>query len=845
MKSRKMLRKISAALASVMLLGSVPGFSAFAGVDAAPFFEDNFESYTDVTDLKSVYDGWEERMSVGTEGDNKFINIHLTSNDNSTQINKSFGDTYTSGHLNVKYSVKPANGLTTLFYLTNGSNVKEMPRFENGEMHLDWSGTKFGSYTPGEWYDVDVDVDLDKQTYGISVKKQGSSDAPMTYNNVSVGFTGVNGFRMQVWANTDATSSFDNISITHTETPPAPPISFTFPYEQDFESIEQSSLTMRAGQIGENGFIVDGDNGSRVFELRGTSASGAPELQFDIGELTDGMLGVEADIKTGSADCASLILLRLGGDNDELAQAILLDGDRGIFNGWDTAQIAGTCTANAWYHVKLNIDIDNGTMDTEVTEGSGIVYTKKGIAYADVNKTIKNVNFQIWSGSESTYIDNIKMTRDPEPIYEAQTLTLPFEETFDSYSDVDALLSSWEQNHTPTELITLEGEGEDKYVKLGLTSGMDNTYISKGLLEKLNDGKLKISFDVAPGEGISTQIALMGQNGGTYPIIYFDSSGTVIGGRNWYDAGYSIGSWKKDTWYACEAVIDFEEYTMNVVCKERDNAAAPAITGDINLNNCWSEQVDMWKFVFQVWTKANSSSKLDNLKLEYADSVPVLDENKVKFIKSGVAQEDKMSIDPLTDSIEIDFGARIKQTTVRNGVSAATVDGREVSLDMAFSGTKCILTPSEGLTQNTEYILKISKDVENILGEKSEAAEDLKVSFKTKAGSYKLIGRTLTDNGNNIETLSDLTAAASPVLSIDCENSTEQDKTILVMINSYKDGYLKQCKAEKITVLSTEKSVTKTVDIFGKYLDDADSVSIVMWDGLATILTLIGGIHLN
>ncbi len=844
MQSKKMLRKMSAALAGVMLLGSLSGFSAFADSDTTTVFEDTFESYTDVTDLASVYNGWNERMSVGTEGDNKFIEVKLTSNDNNTQVNKSFGETYTSGHLNVKYSVKPANGLTTLFYLTNGDQAKEMPRFENGEMHLDWSGTKFGSYTPGEWYDVDVDVDLDKQTYNISVKKQGSSDAPMTYNNVYVGFTGVNGFKMQVWANTDATSSFDNISITHTETPPDPPTSFTFPYEQDFESIEQSSLTMRAGQIGENGFIVDGDNGSRVFELRGTSASGAPELQFDIGELTDGMLGVEADIKTGSADCASLILLKNG--EELIEQAVLLDGDRGIFNGWDKAQIAGTCTANAWYHVKLNIDIDNGTMDTAVTDPSGNVYTKKGTAYGGVTQPITKVNFQIWSGSESTYIDNITMTREPEPIYEAQTLTLPFEDTFDSYSDVDALLSSWEQNHTPTELITLEGEGEDKYVKLGLISGMDNTYISKGLSEKLNDGKLKVSFDVEPGEGISTNLALMGQNGGAYPIIYFDSSGTVIAGRNWYDAGYSIGTWKKDTWYACEAVIDFTECTMNVICKERDNEAAPVITGYVNLKSCWSEQVDMWKFMFQVWTKTDSSSKLDNLKLEYADSVPVIDAKKVKFIKSGVAQEDKMSIDPLTDSIEIDFGTRIKQTTVRNGVSATTADGREVSLDMAFSGTKCILTPTEGLTQNTEYILTISKDVESILGAKSEAAEDLTVSFKTKAGSYKLTGRTLTDiGGNNIETLSDLTAAALPILSIDCENSTEQDKTMLVMINSYKDGYLKQCKAEKITVLSTEKSVTKTVDISGKYLDDADSVSIVMWDGLATILTLIGGIHLN
>ena len=126
---KSIIRKMSAALAGVMLLAGIPSVSAQIETDTAVVFEDNFESYTDAADLKSVYDFWNTKVSVGTEGDNKFINVPLTSSDNNTQVNKSFGMTYTSGHLNVKYSVKPANGLTTLFYLTNGSNIKEIPRF--------------------------------------------------------------------------------------------------------------------------------------------------------------------------------------------------------------------------------------------------------------------------------------------------------------------------------------------------------------------------------------------------------------------------------------------------------------------------------------------------------------------------------------------------------------------------------------------------------------------------------------------------------------------------------------------------------------------------------------------
>ena len=592
---KNILRKMSAALAGVMLLAGIPSVSAQIETDTTVVFQDNFGSYTDAADLKSVYDFWDTKVSVGTEGDNKFINVPLTSSDNNTQVNKSFGETYTAGYLNVKYSVKPAAGLTTLFYLTNGSDAKEMPRFENGEMHLDWSGTKFGTYTPGEWYDVEVDVDLDMQTYNISVKKQGSSDIPMTYNNVAVGFSGAGGLRMQVWANADGTSCFDNIEIKHTVEHEV----VRFPHVQDFENIKQHSLTMRAGEIGQNGFIVNGDNNSKVFELRGTSASGAPELQFDIGETGYGRLNIEADIKTGSADCASLILLRNG---DELVkQAVLLDGDRGVFNGWDNVKIAGTCAANAWYHINLMVDIDNGIIDTKVTDADGNVYSYEGFAYAEENKTISNINFQIWSGSESTYIDNVTIVHENN--------TLPYFQNFDSANANGMTLVNGDRKICKVVDCL---EGYKKVYRLAYSDEYKTPSLKRNL-GGLTAGKLGLEADIKPAgkENCQANIFLtISDPNGNKDLKNLLGFSCETGVRVGWNGTEVLPDYDDDTWYHINIIIDIANGTMDAFISdgiklERSVYGLPVFEPGTALRNIY----------FQRWGNERGVLYIDNVNI--------------------------------------------------------------------------------------------------------------------------------------------------------------------------------------------------------------------------------------
>ena len=937
-----MLKKMSAILAGIMFLGSLPSIPVIADTVETIVFEDQY-NYAGNQELEAAYtvsEGQNGRVSLGTEGENSVLNINLVSPDETTMVTKNFDSLYSAGDITLNYSVKPAQGLTTMFYLIKDSDVQEFPRFEtDGTMYLDWEGTILGTYTADSWYDVTVNLSLDNQTYDISVKKQGSNEAAVTKTGVSTGLSGVNGLRMQVWTSSGGPSSggpacFDNVSVKYKskETDPALPYTQDFesgnangmelthagetgcgvieddgnkvyklgweqdngapqlarelggitsgklyieadlkpmgesknqtqifmnitkpdgsddcknligfesptgvrcgwggpellasytkgiwyhvamiidvasgrmtatisdgtgtegtvtdiqvydagaavkdvyfqiwtgsedefvyidnivmkdttetedpepsippeesqtialPYQQDFENVDLNDMKMNAGVIGENGKIVDEGNENKAFAIIGTEANSAPELQFDMPDISDGKFGIEADMKLTGTGCDSLVLVRY---DNEVTQAALFDIDDGIFADWRSATYKnGAFDIEQWYHIKINFDVDEGLMDAMITGADGGVYTVKDYRYDEYHKTITSVNFQIWSSSGITYIDNVKLTRNPSSISEPQVFTLPVTETFDGYSDVDALAEKWTMNEVTKNLASLGGTDTDKNLKLTLTETEGTVMATYGFNEKLNDGFLKVTFDVIPSGTASTLIALYDANNQSCPMFFF-SGGFVYGASAWEgDVGARFGSFKADECYACEAIIDFEAGKMDLSYKKKDAADSTKESKSVILASAWGERADIWRFLFQLWEATDGSSSLDNLRVEYADPDPILDINKVVFKKNGVVQSDRMKLNPLTDEIVIDFGTRMLQDTVRNGVAVRTADNNPIAVDYTFEGTKCIIKLIDGLNQNMQYVLTISKDIQNIIGAK--AHEDLTVNFGTTTGN--------------------------------------------------------------------------------------------------------------
>ena len=226
---------------------------------------------------------------------------------------------------------------------------------------------------------------------------------------------------MTVWGTDNNDSYFDNI-VVKCKTGP------DLPYYQDFEDGTIGVMITENTGGTERGDVVDNPDGNgKVFRLSGSS--GAPLLRYYLNDISKGKLKIEADIKTGAASCSSLLMLTH--PDNKLTQAVLFGNNNdhpGIWINWDEKQYSEVRKENEWYHIKLVIDVDTGTMDSWVTDSDGQTYSLRNYNYAANTGTnvISTVYFQIWSSAEgdTSYIDNIQLTVPAENIFEVTSRTL-------------------------------------------------------------------------------------------------------------------------------------------------------------------------------------------------------------------------------------------------------------------------------------------------------------------------------------------------------------------------------------------------------------------------------------
>lgn len=596
MKLKKMLRKLGVALASVMLLGSVMAFSAFAAANTRTVLEDSFESYSDTNPFDKAYDGDTAKTTIEADNGNHYITFQHSDTDTSILVEKLFhmsvaSGVIDSGIIDLKYSVKPAAGLSTLFRFKNGSEQTiGFPYFNDGYIYLDWNNSSGTLYTPEEWYNVKVSLDLFNKKYDISVNTQ-NDDEVLSQTGVALGDNTIqqlDGIVMQVWGSAEGKSCFDNIEIKYT---PA------MPYEQNFESIEAPSLTMRAGVIGENGSIIDGDNGTKVFKLEGTGAYSAPELQFNIGEIGYGELIVEADMKTGNEAHESLILLRNG---DSLIQTIFLDSDSGIRLGYNGYQFTDNCDSNTWYHIKLTYNLDKGTMDAKVS-GDGNVYVKKDYAFETALKTVKSINFQTWDGG-SAYIDNVKISY----------ITIPYEQDFEV--GIDGL----EFDTADTTCGVVEYEGKKVY-KLASQINRGSLLLIKDLGET-SDGKIYVDTDIYPGTGAAQMFVTITNSEGKTDLKNLIGFSSPDGVRCGWNEDVYLSTYTTDTWYHINMEIDVETGKLNGTITDENGT-----TGSVTGKQLFDAGYVVNNIYFQLFENKESET------YSYLDNIQITDSSYIKL----------------------------------------------------------------------------------------------------------------------------------------------------------------------------------------------------------------------
>ena len=595
-----MLKRISALLAGIMLMGSFSGIAAFAAPVEATVFEDNFENYANAQELEEAYavsEGQNGRVTLGAEGENQVINVALVPPDGTTMVTKYFDNTYSTGNIILNYSVKPGSGLTTMFYLIKDGDVQEFPRFEtDGKMYLDWNETVVGDYTAGVWYDVAVAFNLDRKTYDISVKKQGSDEAAVTKTGVPTGLPGVNGLRMQVWTNSEEQTCFDNVSVKHAVKP-------VFPYTQDFESGDADG--MRLVSAGEAGCGVVEDNGNKVYKLGWEQDKGAPQLVRKLNGLIDGKLYIDADLKPmGNSKNQTQIFMNItkpdGGS--DCKNLIGFESPTGVRSGWEGPELLSDYTRGAWYHVNMVIDVASGRMNATIRDGIGTVGSVHDVQVYDAGSAIEDVYFQIWTGGEDefVYIDNVSLK------YEK---CFPYTQDFEAVNADGMVLENGDSNFCQVVDCT---EGYGKIYRLVSTDGFGAPSLKK-YVGRMTGGKFGIEADLKPMGKENCQanvfLTVTKPDGSTdYRNLLGFSCETGV--RIGWNGTELLEDYDGNAWHHIRLVIDVASGVMDALIYDSKGAVGSAF--EVNVFEAGSIIENVY---FQRWGNKFGVLYLDNVNM--------------------------------------------------------------------------------------------------------------------------------------------------------------------------------------------------------------------------------------
>ena len=148
------------------------------------------------------------------------------------------------------------------------------------------------------------------------------------------------------------------------------------------------------------------------------------------------------------------------------------------------------------------------------------------------------------------------------------------------------------------------------------------------------------------------------------------------------------------------------------------------------------------------------------------------------------------------------------------------------------------MTLAADLEVNTEYVLNITTDITNILGE--ALADSAAYEFKTDSGIVSAVMGMANVDGNAVTSFASLNAGDLIKVPVTYVNSTGKAKDLYFVVAYYKNSFKELADVEFIstpfdgTITNGEYEFEHTF----KTVEGADSMSFMMWDGFDTLVPL-------
>lgn len=202
----------------------------------------------------------------------------------------------------------------------------------------------------------------------------------------------------------------------------------------------------------------------------------------------------------------------------------------------------------------------------------------------------------------------------------AETDKLIYNENFNGYETVSDLSGNWS---TPNLTTIGEGKDGDKALYVGLDAATDNYLATYTLDEAITSGKVIVSYSIKPGENISTNIQ-MANSSQYYMLNFIKSNGEFLeGASSDPSACFKMGTHDLGKWYDFVTTIDLEAQTVTSTMTDENGESVTTPANTIAWGTGGNPMNEITKFNFQVWSKQDSGSFIDNFKIVKVEKDPL------------------------------------------------------------------------------------------------------------------------------------------------------------------------------------------------------------------------------
>ena len=404
-------------------------------------------------------------------------------------------------------------------------------------------------------------------------------------------------------------------------------------------------------------------------------------------------------------------------------------------------------------------------------------------------------------------------------------------EDFDSMTETDPRLVK----NVKTALVP-DAEG-GQMLEQGLTADVDNYITWLKLPVTIESGKYELLYSFKPGSGVTTNI--LGSNAKGNVNQFFTSispDGTLRYGSTSDNTAVVKEGAEFDIWYDVKVSFDFDSGESTVLIVDENGNE---LTKKRDMKWCTTSGSmisDMAKIGIQVWSKTESASYIDNIVFKQIIDAPIITADSITLSSiDGSVSENFAAVSPLTNKVSMDFGTYMDANTLSAENIKLTNKGTGVDLDYTptYSGGVLTLNIPGILEANTTYSLFVSKDVENALG--AALGDDAVIEFTTSDGVTKATLKKITVGNNEITALNQLQKGDKMSICFDYANSTNEAKTLYIIVAYYYDKELVNVDYITDEVAKDITCETHIVNHMVEETEQIDSINIMAWDGFDTM----------